>query len=230
MMLKQFFMTAAEAVIDFIFAPRCAVCGEYIENRRDMFCPHCRANIIAVERAPDVPKPLTEVWRLTRYREGSRDLLRAIKFNEGRRADELNQLSIIHAILEKAFDRRLQTLFNRIDFATPVPLHKNRQSERGFNQVELIFGDWLNSHGVAVENILRRDRDTKHLFDLNRAERQSVLAGAFSIVDGVSIVGKNILLLDDIYTTGTTMSECALTLQTNGAGKIFGLALASDFD
>ena len=157
-------------------------------------------------------------------------MLRSIKFNEGRRADELNQLSIIHAILEKAFDRRLQMLFDRIDFATPVPLHENRQSERGFNQVELIFDNWLKSHGVAVENVLRRDRDTKHLFDLNRAERQSVIAGAFELLDGVSIAGKNILLLDDIYTTGTTMAECASVLRLHGAAKVFGLALASDFD
>ena len=170
------------------------------------------------------------MWRLTRYREGSRDLLRAIKFNDGRRADEFGQLAIIHAILERAIDRRLRALFERIDFATPVPLHENRLSERGFNQVDLIFDDWLRSNGVTVENVLRRVRDTKHLFDLNREERQSVISGAFELLDGVSIAGKNILLLDDIYTTGTTMAECASVLRSHGAAKVFGLALASDFN
>ena len=230
MTAKKLLSTAAEAIIDFLFAPRCAVCEDYIENRRDMFCPRCRENIIAVARAEEHPSALKEVWRITRYRDGSRDMLRALKFNDGRRADEIAQLKIIHRILELAVDRRLEGLLSRADMAVPVPLHANRQSERGFNQVELIFGDWLRSRGLTLANVLIRVKDTKHLFDLNREERRAVIEGAFELIDGADVVGKKILLLDDIFTTGATMGECATALRTNGAAEVFGLVLASDFD
>lgn len=230
MMVRNIFLTAADAVIDFLFAPRCAVCNDYIEERRDMFCARCRATIIAVDSTPEHSSALDEVWRITRYREGSREMLRALKFNDGRRADEINQLNAIRRILEMALDRRLEGLLARSDVAVPVPLHENRQSERGFNQVEIIFGEWLSTRGLAIENVLSRVKDTKHLFDLNREERQAVIGGAFSMVEGADVRGKKILLLDDIYTTGTTMSECAAVLKANGAKKVFGLVLASDFD
>ena len=230
MIAKKFLSAAAEAVIDFLFAPRCAVCDDYIENRRDMFCPRCRGNIIAVGRAEECPSALREVWRITRYRDGSREMLRALKFNNGRRADEIAQLNIIHHILEMAVDRRLEDLLARADVAVPVPLHANRQSERGFNQVEQIFGDWLRSNGMTLVNALRRVKDTKHLFDLNREERRAMIEGAFEVVEGVSVVGKKILLLDDIFTTGATMGECAAALKSHGAVEVYGLVLASDFD
>ena len=230
MIAKKFLSTAAEAVIDFLFAPRCSVCDAYIENRRDMFCPRCRETIIAVEPAPEVPSALSSVWRITRYREGSREMLRALKFNDGRRADEIAQLNVIRRILELTNDRRLNDLIGRSDFAVPVPLHANRQSERGFNQVELIFNDWLNERGLTINNVLRRVKDTKHLFDLNREERRAVIDGAFEIVDGASIGGKTLLLLDDIFTTGATMGECARVLRANGAAEVNGLVLAADFE
>ena len=212
-------MTTASAVLDFLFAPRCAVCNDYIENRREIFCARCRGNIIAIDRASEHSSALDEVWRITRYKEGSRDMLRALKFNEGRRADEIAQLNAIRRILEMAVEDRLEKLLARSDVAVPVPLHENRQSERGFNQVKLIFGEWLSKHGLSIENILRRVKDTKHLFDLNREERRAVIGGAFAIADGVSVEGKKILLLDDIYTTGATMSECARVLRASGAEK-----------
>ena len=228
-MAKNFF-TVFDAIEDFLFAPRCMICDDYIENRRDMFCSRCRSNIVAIDRASEKPSALDEIWRITRYRDGSRDMLRALKFNDGRRSDEIAQLGAIHRILELAVDDRLDGLLARVDFAVPVPLHENRQSERGFNQVELIFGDWLKARGLTVENILRRVKDTKHLFDLNAEERRAVIDGAFELIDGASSEGKKILLLDDIFTTGATMGECATVLRRNGAEKIFGLVLASDFE
>ena len=229
MIAKEFLLTAAEAVLDFLFAPRCAVCDVYIEHQRDVFCPKCRADIISIGHAPEVPNALSEVWRITRYHGGSREMLRALKFNEGRRADEIAQLNSIKRVLELAVDRRLDDLIERSDMAVPVPLHANRQSERGFNQVELIFNEWLRARGLKVESALRRVKDTKHLFDLNREERRAMLEGAFALVDGVSVEGKRILLLDDIFTTGATMGECARVLRAHGAAEVNGLVLAADF-
>ena len=230
MTTKKFLLTAAEAVLDFLFAPRCAVCDDYIENRRDIFCPVCRGNIIAIGRAEEVPQSLTEVWRITRYRDGSQAMLRELKFNNGRRANEIAQLNMIKRLLQWAVDPRLNALFERVDVAVPVPLHANRQSERGFNQVELIFDEWLRAHGLTLSNALIRVRDTKHLFDLNREERRAVIDGAFELIDGANVVGKKILLVDDIFTTGATMGECAKALKSHGAVEVYGLALASDFD
>ena len=76
-----------------------------------------------------------------------------------------------------------------------------------------------------------RDRYTDHLYDKNREERKKEVGGAFSIIEGaeIKIKGKKILLLDDIFTTGTTIGECAKVLNSNGAAEIYGIALASDY-
>ena len=214
--------------MDFFYPPKCPVCEKYIEDRNIIICEDCENNILSIATYPDNRPPLKEIWRLTKYKGGTQQLILDLKFN-----NNLDRIKIIHRILDKALIENVDLikLIKKIDIATAVPLHNERESKRGFNQVELIFNDWLQQQNISTERLLLRTKATEHLYNLNLKERQKELNGAFALIEVAkdNIKGKRILILDDIFTTGTTMSNCAEILKLNGAAEIYGLALASDF-
>lgn len=106
----------------------------------------------------------------------------------------------------------------------PVPLHRRRFAERGFNQAELIarmVGKKLN---LQISNSLQRTRFTRPQVGLSHEEREQNVKSAFAL-NGV-LLAKNILLVDDVYTTGSTMQECARILKQAGAQSVVGFTLA----
>ncbi|MCX6780483.1 MAG: hypothetical protein NT034_04915, partial [Candidatus Magasanikbacteria bacterium] len=115
----------------------------------------------------------------------------------------------------------------------PVPLHRRRYRERGFNQAQLIaqniFEILKKYHpGVQLDDInLQRIKFTKQQARLNRAERLSNIKGAF-VYQGQNLSSKNIILVDDVFTSGSTMQECALILKSAGALQVYGLVMARD--
>jgi ComF family protein len=117
---------------------------------------------------------------------------------------------------------------NEIDFIIPVPLHKTRLREREFNQSEVLSLHIAKEFKKDVLNdVLARNRYTKTQTDLEINERMSNVEGSFSVVNNQCIKGRNFLLIDDMFTTGATSSEAALTLKRAGANKVFVLTLAN---
>ena len=189
------------------------------------FCPVCLETILRKDFYLNPPAPIEKVMRITTYREGTRNLLRRLKFDSSK-----STLPTLKKILENvSTDAKITEFLKGVDVAVFVPLHEERLKKRGYNQVDLIFRDWLTALNVPVENILLRTKKTPHLFDLNPEERKKTLHGAFETVDGADIAGKNILIVDDIYTTGATVTECANALKKIDAAQIYVLAFASDF-
>lgn len=115
-----------------------------------------------------------------------------------------------------------------VDLVLPVPLHPSRLRQRGFNQASLIGTEvaaWLGK--PLREDILLRTKPTKAQMKLEKREdRRKNVSEAFAVQSGGALEGKRILLLDDVYTSGSTMGECAKNLRQSGAFKIFGLTLA----
>lgn len=109
----------------------------------------------------------------------------------------------------------------------PVPLHRRRLRERGFNQA-LLLGDFLarSWHIPLSRNNLRRTRWTEPQISLSAAERAANVRGAFSVHTPAEVKGKRILLVDDVYTTGSTVSECARTLLREGAAAVYVVTAA----
>ena len=214
----------SETLIYIIFPPFCPVCRKIVDERGDI-CPECIKKLLYVGFYPEPIEPIEKVMRITKYRGGTRDLLRKLKFD-----NSLSTLPTLKKILDSvSTDVQVTNFLKNVDVAVFVPLHEERLRERGYNQTELIFADWLKALNIPAENILVRNKKTPHLFDLSPAERRETLHDAFSTVDGANVKGKNVLILDDIYTTGATASECAKVLKKIGATHIYMLALASDF-
>lgn len=113
------------------------------------------------------------------------------------------------------------------DIIVPVPLSRERLAERGYNQTEVIFRPWANHQGFMWCEALIRTQKTLPQWELTLKQRKSNIKGAFTVTHPEEITGKHILLVDDIFTTGTTMDECARVLKTGGAASVKGLVIAS---
>jgi ComF family protein len=109
----------------------------------------------------------------------------------------------------------------------PVPLHRQRLRERGFNQSLLLARVVGRRHGIPVAaRALRRTAATPPQVTLGRKERERNVRGAFTAGDAAHLPGERALLVDDVYTTGSTLKECARVLVDAGAREVFVLTLA----
>lgn len=214
----------SDTLIYIIFPPFCPICQEIVDERGDI-CSACLEKIMRQDFFSTPPAQIEKVLRLTKYRDGTRGLLRKLKFE-----NNLKVLPTLKKILEIAStDSKVTEFLKGVDVAVFVPLHEERLNRRGYNQTELIFSDWLTAQGVRAENFLKRTKKTPRLFNLTPAERRETLKDAFEVVEGADVAGKKILIVDDIYTTGATVTECAKSLKKMHAAQIYVLALASDF-
>jgi ComF family protein len=110
----------------------------------------------------------------------------------------------------------------RFDAVVPVPLHRSRLRKRGFNRAELLARDVAEEINATVSDTLKVVRSTRDQVELSAAQRRSNVAGAYRA--SAPLRGK-ILLIDDVFTTGATMSACATTLLRAGAQEVHALSL-----
>ncbi|MBN2123035.1 MAG: ComF family protein [Deltaproteobacteria bacterium] len=109
----------------------------------------------------------------------------------------------------------------------PVPLHPKRLRERGFNQSLLLARPVKDALSADLDVFcLRRTRPTRPQTGLKSHQRRRNLRGAFGVVKKKAVKGRNVILVDDVSTTGTTLNECARVLKRAGADQVFGLVLA----
>jgi ComF family protein len=215
-----------ETLLDFVFPPHCPLCHAYVEER-GCWCPQCLAKALQPHRLPlSVPMQavLADAWAFGVYKGSLRDLIRQLKY-QGRRSN----LSYINTLLTEAGNLpQVRKMLSGIDLAVPVPLYPKKEKQRGFNQAELIFGDFLSRQHIPVQRLLARTRATRPMYELSERERAVNLNNAFAVTRAEMLAGKKVLLFDDIFTTGATMVECANALMKAGAHSVIGIVLASD--
>ena len=213
-----------QAVLDFLFPPRCAGCRCFVEMA-GQWCPDCLGKTLQVRRlplAPDMARLVTGgAWAVGGYDGGLRHLIRRLKFQRDRAA-----LPAIQTLLQAAAERLPAELWQAA-LAVPVPLHVARHKQRGFNQAELIFREWLEGRGIAWADALCRRRSTQPQYGLDARQRQENVRGAFALRAGISVQGQQVLLVDDILTTVATLEACTKVLQASGAAGVTILVLAS---
>ncbi|OGF99454.1 hypothetical protein A2Y99_00280 [Candidatus Gottesmanbacteria bacterium RBG_13_37_7] len=217
-------------VLDLIFPKRCVSCGRLgkyicqqclakIEFTVHPICPVCSRLSIGGITHPRCQTAcgIDGMFALARYRGPLKDAIHLIKYKF---------ISDIAVTLCDIFLEHYPDTLPRFDIYTPVPLHKKREKERGFNQSFLfaeILGKKLN---IPVETFLEKTRSTIPQVKLSLTERKKNLRGAFNCFNKNMIKGRVIGLIDDVATTRSTIIECAKVLKRNGAGKVWGLVLA----
>jgi ComF family protein len=202
-------------------SPLCSCCGMPFESRHglDHPCGECSTSPknFRIARAPLVYEQVfTEVIHCYKYK-GKIQLARPLG-----------------ELLLTAF--RLFWDQDSIDVVIPVPLHLKRLRERGFNQAFLLMRYWqpairgqlpFDLGDLQVDNdVLVRSVPTAPQSGLGRRQRAANIKGAFGLLDEAKIIDKRILLVDDVYTTGATVDECARLLLHHGAAHVDVLSLA----
>lgn len=170
-----------------------------------------------VERPPSY----TRAWTLYPYTPPLQDAIRLLKY-QGKVS---LAMPLAHLMLNTL--PRLDT----IDLIIPVPLHHERLCQREFNQA-LLLADYIGRHlniSVSYTNLVRAT-STLPQTSLSRKSRLKNLRHAFAVQRPAQLVNKRILLIDDVFTTGTTVNECAKTLRRAGSADVFVLTLARTMD
>lgn len=200
------------AALPWIRSPVCARCGAPLEAGAEPrpICAVCRARRRTFDRAVSG----------LRYSAAARDLVQRLKYQR-----QLYVAPVLAEALVYAWRRFLEEA--TVDMIVPVPLHPRKQRQREFNQAEEIAVRSAPTIGAPVRpRVLRRLRDTQTQTDLNAAGRRANVQGAFAAAPGGGIRGADILLVDDVFTTGSTLSECATLLRKAGARRILAATAA----
>lgn len=210
----------------------CRQCWGYIRPLQGPACPRCRrpfASDAATTSSPThechdcrTRNPhYTHVWAAYAYIPPLQDAIALFKYRgKVALADSLGIL------LARAIPSDLDT-----DLLMPVPLHPHRLRQREFNQ-SLLLADRVSPvlrRPVSYRNLLRRI-DTDPQITLPRSARLQNLRKAFDLRDPKEVSGKRVLLIDDVFTTGTTVNECAKVILEAGAREVAVLALARSVD
>jgi len=113
------------------------------------------------------------------------------------------------------------------DVVVPVPLHKTKLREREFNQAQLLAKDFSDKKSLPINSWgLKKIRNTKPQTEFNKDKRRSNIKNAFKVTDSSCFKDKKILLMDDVFTTGSTLNECAKMLTESGAKSVECLVVA----
>jgi len=158
------------------------------------------------------------------YESGLRELIHLLKYNQVRPA-----ANVLGRMLAEAISDIVPQFDGEPPLLVPVPLHSSKLRQRGFNQSELIaraaLKNGLPRLSVNTSAVERR-RVTQSQTGLTRHQRLENMRGAFAVVHPTEIAGQDILLVDDVFTTGTTISECARILRRAGANRIWVATVA----
>ncbi len=211
---------------EFSRVPVCRACLAKPEPlAADYYCVQCRSPFLS-------RFPLDDEGRCALCRRGVRGFDAAYSF--GFYEDELRKL--IHLFkygrvqtLAAPLGRLLARAPPReqsFDVIVPMPLHWRKRWQRGFNQAELLANEIGRRTHTPVQNSLRRVRGTASQAGLTSAKRRENVSGAFQARTRAQLVGRRVLLIDDVVTTGATAASCARALKRGGARQVTLLTLA----
>lgn len=205
---------------------RCIFCGlrksygnSYYDNGLIGICPDCFSKLEFVTK-PQILRGTRNVDYLVSpilYSGKMRDVIIDYKFNGNSAYGDI--LSYLLRSLIQNFEH-----LSEFDYIFPVPLSKNRFNERGYNQAALLAKPLSECFSVPYsEDILRKIKETKRQSSLSGAERFRNVAGAYKAFE--DLTGKRVLLVDDIFTSGNTLSSCADALKHAGTENVAAVTL-----
>ncbi len=233
----KYFQLGWEALLDIIFPVFCLGCGK----EGDWICPECfkrikpetrficrlcghysDLNIVCDKCAK---KSFIDRFLAAALYDENKVLQKAIHAYKYKFISSLSRpiAKVLIAYLENYF--KAAGIDKRI-LAVPVPLHRKRLSERGFNQAELLAMEVTAHFGLEFADILKRTAYTSAQARLDEAARAENVRDAFRVCVPERARGRKILLVDDVFTTGATMQECARALKKAGAKEVWGAAAA----
>lgn len=206
-------------LIDWLYPNVCPCCGKYIDHDAD-FCPDCKSRLTLYTDSFTVPD--TDGFAAyCVYDENIKGAILHFKHDMCGNSYYAFACGISSAITERG-------IAGDIDMTVPVPISKKSMKERGYNQSELIAKELRYIIDVPYVNALVKVKDTAAQKSLKMSERAGNVSGAFGVPEDKKtvIAGKRLLVIDDVCTTGSTLSEAARTLKAAGAEKVYAATFA----
>ncbi|MCX7760646.1 MAG: double zinc ribbon domain-containing protein [Hydrogenothermaceae bacterium] len=218
-----------------IFPSKCKICeNPFIFKDQNLYCPSCISAIekteiyfcrscgITVESGYTVcdnckkDRIYNQIEAFTDY----------YKVGEIIRDYKLGGYKNLHKVLSQMIKEDLLSFIkeNKVETVLYIPLHPSTLKKRGFNHLRLILEDIVPS--FMIKDWIIKERKTKFQMELSAEERQKNLTDAFSLKEEAKFYGQNVLVFDDILTTGSTLKEVAKLLKNQNIGKIFGYVVA----
>lgn len=223
---KAFFRAIVSPFLDFVFPPVCVSCNTLLPDGSQRVCQQCWSSIERVSRS----HPLYQETREKLLAAGSvSDLVSVFVFEkEGAfqhiaHALKYGGISSVGLDLGRQLGEALGTWGVQADLLIPIPLHKAKQRERGYNQAERIAAGVSSVTGIPVcRDAVRRIKFTQTQTQLNSEERKRNMDAAFKFRTSCSrlLAEKSCLLVDDVITTGATINSCAYELIKAGASRV----------
>jgi ComF family protein len=197
-----------EAQIEWVESPLCTCCGRVFASRdgADRVCGECQTD----------PPPFARARAAALYEGPVAQAITNFKFGR-----LMAYLPVMQHWLKRPLCREL---VEAADLLAPVPLHPKRLKHRGFNQA--LFLAQAFPEAPLVQEAVIRTRHTVPQVGLNPKERKDNVKGAFAVPDPALVQDKNVLLIDDLFTTGSTVRECARVLRQAGARRVEVLTVA----
>jgi len=226
------------AFLDILFPPLCHVCKSFIPDAGVMhLCAACREKIVPVGSplctvcgipfhtengmdhvcgsCADAPKPFMSARAAVHFAGPAQELIHRLKY--GKKVHLSRPLGLLATHHLASF-----IVESGAEMAVPVPLHPGRLRKRGFNQALLLAGFLASGLNLPLSrDNLRRIRRTEPQIHLPVGDRVKNVRGAFAVKDPRRFADKRVLLVDDVYTTGSTVSECSRVLKHAGAAEVY---------
>ncbi len=228
-----------EKIINLIYPQTCGICGKINYNA---VCPKCNVQLKKQEKMDILTKEelkenslekekfFEELIYIFKYEGQIRELILDYKFNE----KSYMYKTFVNFLLK---NKKIFENIKKYDKIIPVPISKKRYKERGYNQSLLIAKEISMQMSCETNNNIKLELvnncliKTKNIIEqskLNKEDRQHNIQGVYTLKNGNILTNKSILLIDDIYTTGSTVNECSRVLQYANPKKIGVLVLAKD--
>lgn len=219
-------MNLLGTVLDFIFPPVCGFCGKLGEG---YLCTKCRENIThsniylnQLDLYQDKNIFIDEHFYLFSYAEPIREKILQYKFE-----DNAYLANTIYEFFMN--NEKLYGFLEKYDIMMPIPISSSRKRERGYNQSELLARKISKMASIPIKmQVLKKVKHNQPQSSLNKQQRRENVKNVYKVQNELKIQNKKILLLDDIYTTGSTSNECARMLKEAGSSVVGILTIAID--
>ena len=207
------------AILSFFLPSRCPFCGDLVEKEGE-YCAECKERRPICHRytlTPNAKRKDLMCLRAAYYYGGSaRRATMSLKFR--------NHHSAAAEFAEALAGLEQVSGLSGADYVTSVPLSRKRLAQRGYNQSELIARQYATYQGLPYREVLEKHTHTaKQSLLLGARARAANIRDCYRVLDTADVNKKTIVLIDDVYTTGATMRECARTLRHAGASCVIGL-------
>ena len=215
-------MNFINSALDYFFPPICGMCGEINEN---YICNNCYENIKKIKKCVINEynnRNFSKHLYIFRYEGIIRNKIIEYKFEDK---------GYLYKMFAKIIlsDKKTCNFIKKYDVIIPVPISKKRKKKRGYNQSELVANELAQKLNQDIwTDIIIKKKDNKPQSELNKLERIKNVEDIYETNKPIEVKNKKVLLLDDIYTTGSTVNEIARKLKQNQTQEIGVITLAKD--